>query len=85
MVFIPTLVILFTAREKNICKIQSSKIEKKYGVDKEIIVSLWGVETLFGEITGDYNVIRSLATLAYEGRRRKFYEIQLLKLKRSPE
>lgn len=54
-----------------------NKIEKKYNVDKEVIVSLWGVETLFGQITGDNNVIESLATLAFEGRRRKFYEIQL--------
>jgi membrane-bound lytic murein transglycosylase B len=54
-----------------------SRIEHIYGVDKEVIVALWGVETLYGEIMGDYDVIRSLATLAYEGRRRKFYEIQL--------
>ena len=53
------------------------KIEAKYGVDKEIIVSLWGVETSFGTITGQYDVIRSLATLAFEGRRRTFFEAQL--------
>ena len=53
------------------------KVEAKYGVDKEVLVALWGVETLFGEIMGDYDVIRSLATLAHEGRRRKFYQIQL--------
>ena len=28
------------------------KIEKKYGVDKEVIISLWGIETLYGKITG---------------------------------
>lgn len=53
------------------------KVEKKYGVQKEVIVALWGVETLFGKITGDYDVIRSLSTLAYKSRRKKFYEIQL--------
>lgn len=53
------------------------KIEATYGVEKEIIVSLWGVETFYGQITGDYDLVRSLATLAYEGRRRKFFEIQL--------
>ena len=53
------------------------KVEKKYLVDKEIIVALWGTETLYGEIVGDYDLIRSLATLSYEGRRRKFYETQL--------
>ncbi|MAX67227.1 MAG: lytic murein transglycosylase [Bacteriovoracaceae bacterium] len=54
-----------------------SKIEQDFGVDKEVIVSLWGVETLYGEITGDYNVVRSLASLSFDGRRRKFYETQL--------
>ncbi len=53
------------------------KIEDEYGVEKEIIVSLWGVETFYGRITGDYNVVRSLATLSHDGRRRKFYETQL--------
>ncbi len=54
-----------------------TKIEKKYGVEKEAIVALWGTETFYGEITGDYNLVRSLATLAFEGRRRKFFEKQL--------
>ena len=53
------------------------KVEAQYGVDKEVIVALWGIETLYGEIKGDYNVIRSLASLAFEGRRRSFYETQL--------
>lgn len=53
------------------------KVENKYGVDKEVIVSLWGVETLYGKITGDNDLITSLATLAYEGRRRTFFERQL--------
>lgn len=53
------------------------KVEKKYSVEKEVIVSLWGVETFYGEITGDYDLIRSLATLSYDGRRRKFFESQL--------
>lgn len=53
------------------------KIEKKYGVEKEIIVSLWGVETLYGDIVGDDNIVRSLSSLAFDGRRRKFFETQL--------
>ena len=53
------------------------KIEKKYGVDKEIIISLWGVETLYGKITGKYKVIRSLTTLAFDKRRRAFFENEL--------
>lgn len=53
------------------------KVEAKYGVDKEVLVALWGVETFYGEIMGNYDVIRSLATLSHEGRRRRFYQIQL--------
>lgn len=53
------------------------KVEARYGVDKEVIVSLWGTETLFGKITGDYDLIRSLATLSWDGRRRRFFETQL--------
>ena len=53
------------------------EIEKKYGVDKEIIVSLWGVETLYGKITGKYKVIRALTTLAFDKRRRAFFENEL--------
>lgn len=53
------------------------KIEKKYGVDKEVIVALWGTETFYGKITGDYDIVSSLATLSYDGRRSSFFEKQL--------
>lgn len=53
------------------------KVEKKYGVDKEVIVALWGIETLYGKITGDYNVVQALASLAFDGRRGRFYTTQL--------
>jgi membrane-bound lytic murein transglycosylase B len=54
------------------------QIEKKYQVDKEVIVALWGVETLFGKINGDHDLLDSLATLTYDGRRRKFFQTQLV-------
>jgi membrane-bound lytic murein transglycosylase B len=53
------------------------KIEKKYGVDKEVIISLWGIETLYGKITGKYKIIPALSTLSYDLRRRKFFENEL--------
>lgn len=53
------------------------KIENRYKVDKEVIVALWGTETFFGKITGDYDIVHSLATLSYDGRRKKFFETQL--------
>lgn len=53
-------------------------IERRYGVDRSVLVAIWGMESSFGQITGDKSVIRSLATLAYEGRRPAFAHEQLL-------
>jgi membrane-bound lytic murein transglycosylase B len=55
------------------------KIEKKYGVDRHVVVAIWGLESNFGLNKGDMSVIRSLATLAYRDRkRRRFGRRQLL-------
>ena len=54
------------------------RIEKKYGVPPEILVSLWGLESNFGSFTGNFSTINTLATLAYEGRRRDFFTNELL-------
>lgn len=54
-------------------------IEKKFGVGKEYIVALWAVETNFGDNKGNFDLINSLTSLAYEGRRRDFFLDQLLK------
>lgn len=43
-----------------------------YGVDPEFIVALWGLETRFGSYTGDFDVIASVATLAWDERRSDF-------------
>ncbi|WP_068830381.1 lytic murein transglycosylase [Pseudomonas sp. BMS12] len=53
-------------------------IEQRYGVNREVLVAIWGMESSFGQFMGDNSVIRSLATLAYEGRRPQFAESQLL-------
>jgi len=53
-------------------------IEARYGVGRETLVAIWGLESSFGQIMGDKSVIRSLATLAYEGRRPAFAKSQLL-------
>lgn len=52
-------------------------VEAEYGVESEVLAAIWGLETAYGEITGDFDVVRSLATLAWEGRRRGFAEDQL--------
>ncbi|MDP4032896.1 MAG: lytic murein transglycosylase [Pseudorhodobacter sp.] len=54
------------------------RIEATYGVDKEIVVAVWGLESSYGEFRGDHPLIGSLATLAYDGRRGSFFEAQLL-------
>jgi membrane-bound lytic murein transglycosylase B len=53
-------------------------VETTYGVEKEIILAIWGLESAYGYNYGDIPVIESLATLAYEGRRREFAEEQLV-------
>ncbi|MCQ2028353.1 lytic murein transglycosylase [Stutzerimonas zhaodongensis] len=53
-------------------------IEARYGVDRNTLVAIWGLESSFGQIMGDKGVIRSLATLAHEGRRPGFAKSQLL-------
>ena len=53
------------------------EVTQRYGVPTEILVSVWGNESAFGAIQGDYDVVRSLATLAYEGRRRDWAEGEL--------
>ncbi|KAF1011488.1 MAG: Membrane-bound lytic murein transglycosylase B [Pseudomonas fluorescens] len=54
------------------------RIEDTYGVDRQALVSVWGMESNFGQFQGNNSVIRSLATLAYEGRRPAFAQAQLL-------
>ncbi|MDR3513899.1 MAG: lytic murein transglycosylase [Caulobacteraceae bacterium] len=54
------------------------RIEADYGVPREVLVSIWAVETAFGSLQGDFDVIRSLATLAASGRRRDWAEEQLI-------
>ena len=53
------------------------EVTQRFGVPAEILVSIWAQESSFGQVQGDNDVIRSLATLAYEGRRREWAEGQL--------
>ena len=54
------------------------QIEARYGVDRHILVAIWGLESNFGSNMGNRSVIRSLATLAHQGRRSAFAQSQLL-------
>jgi len=53
------------------------KVAKEFGVQARFIVALWGLESNFGTIQGGHNVISSLVTLAFDGRRETMYKKQL--------
>lgn len=53
-------------------------IETRYGVDKEVIAAIWGLESAYGSFRGAVPTIQALATLAYDGRRGAFFEGELL-------
>ncbi len=55
-----------------------NEIEAAYGVPPEITAAVWGVESRFGTRLGDIQVISAVATLAWEGRRGRFFEAQLI-------
>ena len=55
-----------------------AEIERRFGVDKGVVLAIWGIETNFGGFMGGTNVIESLATLAYDGRRRAWAERELV-------
>lgn len=65
-----------TAYMANRARLQ--RIEAETGVPEEIMVAIYGHETNYGSYTGDFDLIRSLATLAHEGRRRALFEPELL-------
>jgi lytic murein transglycosylase len=54
------------------------RIESAYGVDRQVLVALWGVETRFGERMGSRPLIRSLATVSCFGRRQPFFREELM-------
>lgn len=50
-----------------------ARIEAETGVPEAIMVSIWGNETSYGAVMGNFDLPRSLATLAYDGRRRELF------------
>jgi lytic murein transglycosylase len=53
-------------------------IEQRYGVPREILIAIWARESGYGAIQGDFDVIRSMASLAAQGRRRDWAEGELI-------
>ncbi|MCK8464625.1 lytic murein transglycosylase [Aliiroseovarius sp. S1339] len=54
------------------------RIEKHFEVPREIIVAIWGMESSYGAVRGSAPVLSTLASLAYDGRRRNLFEEELL-------
>ena len=55
-------------------------IENRYRVPREVLTAIWGLETSYGRILGKHDIIDSLSTFAFEGRRQSFGEKQLYAL-----
>ena len=54
------------------------RVEERYRVAPGVTAAIWGVESGFGTMTGDYRVIEALATLAWDGRRASFFREELI-------
>jgi len=58
----------------------TERIEYEYEVPGQIIIAIWGHETNYGGYQGDFDLARSLATLAWEGRRRELFAAEFINL-----
>jgi len=56
------------------------EVEKKFNVEKELLLALWGIETNFGKHVGKMDIISSLATLGFDKRRSEFFSKELIVL-----
>ncbi len=62
------------ARERELL----ARTQARFGVGAGVIAGIWGLESSYGQITGDFRVIEALATLAWEGRRASFFRGELM-------
>jgi membrane-bound lytic murein transglycosylase B len=51
---------------------------RRFNVEPRFVVALWGIESDFGKVTGNYSVVSALATLAYDGRRGSMFRAELI-------
>jgi peptidoglycan lytic transglycosylase B len=54
------------------------QVSRRYGVQSRFILALWAIESDYGHGSGDFPVISSLATLAYDGRRSAYFRTELM-------
>ena len=55
-----------------------ARVEQRYGVDRRVLLGIWGLESSFGTQTGGFHVVEALSTLAWEGRRASFFRGELM-------
>lgn len=55
-----------------------SRVAQRFGVPAGVIMGIWALESDYGAQSGDFNIIQCVATLAWEGRRRAFFQSELL-------
>lgn len=55
-----------------------ARIERETGVPSQIMIAIYGHETAYGKVTGSFDLPQSLATLAFDGRRRTLFEPELI-------
>ena len=53
--------------------VRLNDIGRRYGVPPSVLIAIWGKETSYGSITGNFDLLNSLASLSYEGRRRQLF------------
>ena len=54
------------------------RIHSRYGVDPAVIIAIYGKETSYGSVTGSFDLLDALASLAFEGRRRAMFEEEFI-------
>ena len=59
-------------------KLLIDEIEKKFSVEKELLLALMGIETNFGKYLGKMDIVSSLSTLSFDKRRSEFFTKELL-------
>jgi membrane-bound lytic murein transglycosylase B len=57
---------------------QLAAVERRFGVEASVLLSIYGHETSYGTVTGGFDLLPALATLAYEGRRRALFEAEFI-------
>src|SRR5215470_11319951 len=62
-----------------------ANLEARYLVPREILVAIWGDESLYGAAMGSFNMFEALATLAYDGPRKEFARRELIAAMRMEE